>query len=497
MPLELFNTLSGKNEPLFASDGHALRFYCCGPTVYDYGHIGNFRTFLHVDVLRRAARLNGLALHHVMNITDVDDKIIRNATAAGKPIGEYSARFERAFFEDMDALNIERPEDIARATENIPGMVSLIERLAAQDIAYKAEDGSWYFRIARFPGYGKLSKKDLLGIEDGARVDLDEYDKDAARDFALWKATKPGEASWDTPLGPGRPGWHIECSAMAMKYLGNSFDLHAGGEDLMFPHHENEIAQSEAATHQPFARHWFHVRFLLVEGKKMSKSEGNFFTLRDLLLKGYRASAIRFLLLSVPYRHQLNFTFDGLIESTNAVDRLRTFNDRIRKGTWPDTPPADDSLTNLIRKGDLDFTAALNNDLNTAEARAAIFDVLRAVNTAADQARLTRFDAEETLALLDKFDSIFAILEDRDAELTRAALTWAEAEGRMADVSPEVLETFGTAALSDADIDALIAERTQAKQQRNFARADAIRNELLEKGILLEDSKEGVRWKRK
>ena len=513
MPLELFNTLSGKNEPLFASDGHALRFYCCGPTVYDYGHIGNFRTFLHVDVLRRAARLNGLALHHVMNITDVDDKIIRNAAAAHKPIGEYSARFERAFFEDMDALNVERPEDIARATENIPGMVALIERLAAQDIAYKAEDGSWYFRIARFPAYGKLSKKDLAGIEDGARVDLDDYDKDAARDFALWKATKPGEATWETPLGAGRPGWHIECSAMAMKYLGDSFDLHAGGEDLMFPHHENEIAQSEAATHQPFARHWFHVRFLLVEGKKMSKSEGNFYTLRDLLLKGYRASAIRFLLLSVPYRHQLNFTFDGLLESTNAVDRLRTFNDRIRKGAWPETiaNPATNpgapglasetwdptTLTNLIRKGDLDFTAALNNDLNTAEARAAIFDVLRAVNTAADQSRLTRFDAEETLALLNKFDSIFAVLEDRDAELTRTALRWAEAEGRMADVSPEVLETFGTNSLSDADIDALVLQRTQAKQQRNFARADAIRNELLEKGILLEDSKEGVRWKRK
>jgi cysteinyl-tRNA synthetase len=495
--LELFNTLSGKNEPLFASDGHSLRFYCCGPTVYDYGHIGNFRTFLHVDVLRRAARLNGLALHHVMNITDVDDKIIRNALAANKPIGEYSARFEKAFFEDMDALNIERPEDIARATENIDGMVSLIERLAAQDIAYKAEDGSWYFRIARFPDYGKLSGKDLEGIEDGARVDLDEYEKDSARDFALWKATKPSEPSWETPLGTGRPGWHIECSAMAMKYLGDSFDLHAGGEDLMFPHHENEIAQSEAATHQPFARHWFHVRFLLVEGKKMSKSEGNFFTLRDLLLKGYRASAIRFLLLSVPYRHQLNFTFDGLLESTNAVDRLRTFNDRIRKGVWPDTPPAADALTNLIRKGDLDFTAALNNDLNTAEARAAIFDVLRAVNTAADQSRLTRFDAEETLGLLNKFDSIFAILVDRDAELTRAALTWAEAEGHMANVAPEVLEAFGTASLTDADIDALVLERTQAKQQRNFARADAIRNELLEKGILLEDSKEGVRWKRK
>jgi cysteinyl-tRNA synthetase len=511
--LELFNTLSGKIEPLFASDGLTLRFYCCGPTVYDYGHIGNFRTFLHVDVLRRTARLHGLGLHHVINITDVDDKIIRNAAAAGKPIGEYSAKYERAFFEDMDALGIEQPEQIARATENIDGMVALIERLAAQDIAYKAEDGSWYFRIARFPGYGKLSKKDLNGIEDGARVDLDEYEKDAARDFALWKATRLApngerEASWDTPLGPGRPGWHIECSAMAMKYLGESFDLHAGGEDLMFPHHENEIAQSEAATHKPFARHWFHVRFLLVEGKKMSKSEGNFFTLRDLLLKGYRASAIRFLLLSVPYRHQLNFTFDGLIESTNAVERLRTFNDRIRTGNWPDTAPNPGApglasetwdataLSNLIRKGDTDFTAALANDLNTAEARAAIFDVLRAVNSAADQSRLTRSDAEETLALLDKFDSIFAVLEDRDADLTRAALAWAESEGHMEQVSADVLEKFGSTSLTDTAIDALVAERTKAKQQRNFARADAIRNELLEKGILLEDSKDGVRWKR-
>jgi cysteinyl-tRNA synthetase len=494
--LQLFNTLSGKIEPLYASDGHALRFYCCGPTVYDYGHIGNFRTFLHVDLLRRTARLHGLSLHHVMNITDVDDKIIRNAAAAGKPIGEYSAKFERAFFEDMDALGIEQPEQIARATENIDEMVALIERLAAQDIAYKAEDGSWYFRIARFPEYGKLSKKDLSGIEDGARVDVDEYEKDSARDFALWKATKPGETSWDTPLGRGRPGWHIECSAMATKYLGEAFDLHAGGEDLMFPHHENEIAQSEAASHTQFARHWFHVRFLLVEGKKMSKSEGNFYTLRDLLLKGYRASAIRFLLLSVPYRHQLNFTFDGLTESTNAVDRLRTFNDRIRTGNWPDAISADDTLTSLIRKGDTDFTAALANDLNTAEARAAIFDVLRAVNTAADHSRLTRADAEQTLALLNKFDSIFAVLEDRDADHIRAALAWADAEGRMAEVSPGVLEKFGSASLTDAAIEALIAERTLAKKQRNFARADALRNDLLEKGILLEDSKEGVRWKR-
>ena len=494
LSLELFNTLTGKIEPLYASDGVALRFYCCGPTVYDFGHIGNFRTFLHVDVLRRVIKLHGIGVHHVMNVTDVDDKIIRNAALAQKSIGDFSRKFEQAFFEDMAALNVEYPEQVARATENIPDMVSLIQRLAAEDIAYQTEDGSWYFRIARFPEYGKLSKKDLDGIEDGARIDSDEYDKDSARDFALWKATKPGETSWDTPIGEGRPGWHIECSAMAMKYLGDSFDLHAGGEDLMFPHHENEIAQSEACTHKPFARHWFHVRFLLVEGKKMSKSLGNFYTLRDLLLQGHRASAIRFLLLSVPYRHQLNFTFDGLTESTNAVDRLRTFAARMK---GPFIGGSNPGLAALTRDALAAYDAALANDLNTAEARAAIFDVLRAVNAAADQSRLTRADADATLALLAKFDTIFAVLEDRDAELTRTALAWAEAEGRMADVSPEVLEKFGTNALSDADIDALVAERTKAKQQRNFARADAIRNELVEKGILLEDSKEGVRWKRK
>jgi len=428
-----------------------------------------------------------------MNVTDVDDKIIRNAAMAGEPINEYTAMFERAFFEDMAALNVEFPEQVARATENIAEMVTLIQRLAAEDIAYKTEDGSWYFRIKRFPAYGQLSKKDLDGIEDGARVDSDDYDKDSARDFALWKATKPGETSWDTPIGPGRPGWHIECSAMAMKYLGDSFDLHAGGEDLMFPHHENEIAQSEACTHVQFARHWFHVRFLLVEGKKMSKSEGNFYTLRDLLLKGHRASAIRFLLLSVPYRHQLNFTFDGLTESTNAVDRLRTFHQRIRDGKWTAAEP-NPELGALIAAGDTAFTAALANDLNTAEARAAIFDVLRAVNSAADRNQLPQADADATLALLAKFDSIFAILEDRDAELTRAALAWAEANGRLNEADASVVTALS---FSDADIDALVAERTKAKQQRNFARADAIRNELLEKGVLIEDSKDGVRWKRK
>lgn len=502
MPLKLFNTLSGQIEELYASDGSAVRFYCCGPTVYDYGHIGNFRTFLHVDVLRRAIKLEGMGVRHVMNVTDVDDKIIRNAAAAGLPIGEYTEKYTQAFFDDSDALGIERPEAVAKATENIPEMVSLVETLANEDIAYKAEDGSWYFRIAKFPEYGKLSKKDFEGIEDGARVDVDEYDKDAARDFALWKGAKPGETSWETPLGNGRPGWHIECSAMAMKFLGPSFDLHAGGEDLMFPHHENEIAQSEAATHKPFARHWFHVRFLLVEGRKMSKSEGNFYTLRDLLLKGHKAAAIRFLLLSVPYRQQLNFTFDGLAAETAAVERLRTFHQRIvagvKAGTFADTvAEGEGTLQDTIAAKDKAFVDALENDLNTAEARAAIFDVLRAVNAAADKNSLSRADAEATLALLAKFDSIFAVLEDRDGELTKSALKWAEEEGKLDQVAPEVLAQFGAGSLSDAEIDALVAERTQAKKQRNFARADAIRNDLLAKGIVIEDSKDGVRWKRK
>jgi cysteinyl-tRNA synthetase len=319
MTLRLFNTLTGQIDPLAPADGAALRMYVCGPTVYDYGHIGNFRTFLQVDVLRRFLKLEGTTLRHVMNITDVDDKIIRNSLAAGVPIAEYTAKYEKAFLEDLEALRVERPEIIARATKHIPQMVELIERLARSGAAYQAEDGSWYFRLAAFPEYGKLSKKDLSGMEDGARVDVDEYEKDSARDFALWKAPKPGETSWETAIGRGRPGWHIECSAMAMEYLGESFDLHAGGEDLMFPHHENEIAQSESVTHKTFARHWMHVRFLLVDGRKMSKSEGNFYTLRDLLLKGYKASAIRLALISVPYRKQLNFTFDSLADATNAI----------------------------------------------------------------------------------------------------------------------------------------------------------------------------------
>jgi cysteinyl-tRNA synthetase len=492
MTLRLFNTLSGQLDPLVPSDGKALRMYACGPTVYDYGHIGNFRTFLQIDILRRFLKLIGTPVVHVMNITDVDDKIIRNAAAAGLPIGEYTPRFVDAFFEDLESLRIQRPEHIARATEHIPRMVELVQRLAAAGAAYQTEDGSWYFRLAAFPEYGKLSKKDLSGMEDGARVDVDEYEKDSARDFALWKAAKPGETAWDTAIGRGRPGWHIECSAMAMEYLGDSFDLHAGGEDLMFPHHENEIAQSESVTHKPFARHWMHVRFLLVDGRKMSKSEGNFFTLRDLLLKGYKASAIRLALVSVPYRHQLNFTFDGLIEATHAIERLMTFRQRLTNANF--AAGANPTLQAAAQKAQADYMAALANDLNTAEARAPIFDLIRVSNTAIDQGQFLASDRDAVLSVLASFDAVFDVIEDHDAEPTRLAIEWAEKAGRLADVAPELK---ARQSFSDEAIDALVAERTLAKKQRNFPRADQIRNELAQKGVLVEDSKDGVRWKRK
>jgi cysteinyl-tRNA synthetase len=492
MTLRLYNTLTGQIEPLEPADGKALRMYACGPTVYDYGHIGNFRTFLQVDILRRALKLTGTTLRHVMNITDVDDKIIRNAAEAGVPIGDYTRKYVDAFFEDLEWLRIERPELMVRATAHIPQMVTLVEKLAEAGAAYKTEDGSWYFRLRSFPEYGKLSKKDLSGMEDGARVDVDEYEKDSARDFALWKAAKPGETSWDTAIGRGRPGWHVECSAMAMEYLGESFDLHAGGEDLMFPHHENEIAQSESVTHKTLARHWMHVRFLLVDGRKMSKSEGNFYTLRDLLLKGYKASAIRLALVSVPYGHQLNFTFDGLTEATKAIERLRTFRERVAAGSL--AAGENSAIQEAAKKARAEYLEALANDLNTADARAPIFELVRAANTAMDQGQFFSGDRDAVLPVLADFDAVFDVLEDRDAEPTRRALAWAEQAGRMGEVAPELL---AAQSLSDERIEALVAERTAAKKARNFARADAIRNELAEKGVILEDSKDGVKWKRK
>src|SRR6195256_506092 len=437
MALQLYNTMSSRVEEFRPLSDSEVRMYACGPTVYDFGHIGNFRTFVAVDILRRFLRQSGYQIRHVMNITDVDDKIIRNAARDGISVQQYTAKYEQAFLEDSAAIGIEAPT-LVRATEHIPEMAEFVAKLVEKGFAYRAEDGSYYFRIAKFPEYGKLSKRDFGGMLDGARVDLDEYDKDSARDFALWKAPKPGETSWESSIGPGRPGWHLECSVMSMMELGETFDLHAGGEDLIFPHHENEIAQSESLTGKTFAHFWFHARFLLVEGEKMSKSLGNFFTLRDLVLKGYRPSSIRYLLASVPYRHQLNFTFDGLKQAAISVERLRNFRVRLTAGTFP--AGASQDMQALASSTVERMRAALDDDLNTAQAQAAIFDMVRRANAAFDAGEIKKDDVPPLLDALAKFDEIFAVLNDDDGPKLKEVFGWALAEGREKDISDELRE---------------------------------------------------------
>jgi len=494
MPLRLYNTMSSQVEEFRPLRDAEVRMYACGPTVYDYGHIGNFRTFIAVDLLRRLFRQSGYKVRHVMNITDVDDKIIRNSARDGVTVQQYTAKYEKAFLEDAAMIGIEQPT-LVRATEHIPEMAEFVAKLVEKGVAYRTDDGSYYFRIAKFPQYGKLSKKDFSGILNGARVDVDEYDKDSARDFALWKAPKPGEAFWDTKIGPGRPGWHLECSVMSMEELGESFDLHAGGEDLIFPHHENEIAQSESQTGKPFAHFWFHARFLLVEGEKMSKSLGNFFTLRDLVLKGHKPSSIRYLLTSVPYRNQLNFTFDGLKQAAVSVERLRNFRLRLRMGNFaPGSTPEIQSLaTDTIAR----TRAALEDDLNTAQAQAAIFEMVRQANTAFDSGSLKKDDIPPLLDALGKFDEIFAVLEDDDAPKMKKVIEWAQGEGRENDISNELREAVRSGQLSDAEIEAKIAEMKAARTARDFKKSDAIRAELSDAGILVEITKDGIRWRRK
>jgi cysteinyl-tRNA synthetase len=476
--LRLHNTLSGKTEPFVPLVPGEVKMYTCGPTVYDFAHIGNFRTFVFQDILRRYLKQRGLRLTHAMNLTDVDDRIIANAAAAGVGIREYTEKYAQAFFADCQALSVEAPEHWIRATDHIRDMVQLIERLQQKTFTYNSE-GSIYYRIAKFPEYGKLSKIDLTGIQAGARVDNDRYEKESARDFALWKAPKPGEHFWETAIGPGRPGWHIECSAMAMKYLGETLDIHTGGIDLAFPHHENEIAQSEGATAKPFARYWLHAEHLLVEGEKMSKSLGNFFTMRDLYGKGYKPSALRYALASVPYRRQLNFTFDGLQQATSSVERIRNFTDRLKQGKFPAGSPA--GMQKRAAKALDDFDAGLADDLNTAVALAAAFDFVREANIAMDNGSLGQADAAAALAFLTAFDQVFAVVEDNDAEKLQ-----------------ELGFGGGDELVTEAWVEGKVAERQAARQRRDFSKSDEIRKELVERGIIIEDSKDGsVRWKRK
>lgn len=507
MPLRFHNTLSGRVEDFQPLEPNKVRMYTCGLTVYDYAHIGNYRTFVFQDMLRRYLRYRGYEVRHVMNLTDIDDKTIRGSQAAGLSLRDYTAKFIQAFEVDAQLLNLETPEIVVRATDHIDDMVKLIQTLEAKGFAYTT-DGSVYFRVGNFPGYGKLSKIDLDGMRASARVDSDEYDKANVRDFVLWKAAKEGEPAWDTPIGRGRPGWHIECSVMSMRYLGETFDIHSGGSDLVFPHHENEIAQSEAATGKPFVRYWLHAEHLIVNGEKMSKSLGNFFTLRDLIAKGYKPTAIRYLLASVPHRRQLNFTFDGLHQAQQSIDRLRNFRYRLTMEKFPtgENSELQERAQSAVKK----FEEALDDNLNTAEALAAIFDLVRDANTAMDRGEFREGDCPAFLDALERWDRIFAVLDDNDHEKLRRLGFIKDAKIEITGVSNKVeagtaevqigngyTSAVLTESLGDEEIEKRIADRNAARRRGDFASADKIRDELLNAGVILEDTKAGTRWKRK
>jgi cysteinyl-tRNA synthetase len=462
--LRISNTMSGQLEDFHPLEDNIVRMYTCGPTVYGYAHIGNFRTFIFEDVLKRYLRFKGFHVKHVMNITDVDDKTIRDSGATEPDrLREYTDHFTRAFMEDCRQLRIDTPDLVVHATDHIPEMVQMIERLTAKGYTYR-KDGSIYFRISSFKDYGKLSKLDAEGIMIGARVDVDEYEKQDARDFVLWKAPKPGEPYWETSIGPGRPGWHIECSAMGIKYLGESFDLHCGGVDLIFPHHENEIAQSEADTGKPFVRYWLHGEHLIVDGEKMSKSKGNYYTLRDLLPRGIDPLEVRYTLLSVPYKRKLNFTFDVLHQAKSSLERLHDFHLRLRQELF--RPGQNENISRTVEKALMKLERAMDDDLNTAQALAALFDLVRDVNVAMDQNLVLDDDRIGILRALDRIDQVFAILVAAES-----------------DVNGRIQE--------------LIEQRNIARRSRNFALADQIRLQIYEMGYIIEDAREGTRWKKR
>jgi cysteinyl-tRNA synthetase len=465
VPLRFYNTMSRRLEDFEPLETGHVRMYTCGPTVYDFAHIGNLRSFLFEDILRRTLKFFGYRVTQVMNLTDIDDKTIREAAAAGLGIREYTDRFIEAFFDDLDTLRVDRAEHYPRATAYIPQMVDLVKRLEAAGHAYRS-DGSIYYSISTFPEYGKLSGVRPEANLAGARVDNEEYEKEDARDFVLWKKTSEGEPSWDVEIGPGRPGWHLECSAMSIDLLGEEFDIHTGGTDNIFPHHENEIAQSEGATGRPFARYWLHAEHLIVEGEKMAKSKGNFFTLRDLLDRGHDPVVIRYLLISVPYRQKLNFTFDGLHAAEQAIDRIA--NTLRRLDHTPGAKGAGELEPTVIAEFRREFRSGLGDDLNTARALASLHTLLRHVNTALDGAGISDQALGELQRALDEADSVLDIFPAAD-----------------------------TGAADDDEIQRLVDERTAAREAREFARADEIRDRLTEMGIVVEDTPHGAVWHRK
>ena len=470
--MRLYNTLTRSEEAFVPADGRTVRMYTCGLTVYARGHIGNFRTFVSLDVLRRALKYqDGYQMRHVMNFTDVDDKTINASQQAGVSLREYTDRYIAAFREDAAAMGLEPVEENPRATDevNLRAMVDMIKALEARGHTYTSE-GSVYFRIATLPGYGKLARLDHEGIQAGARVDSDTYTKHDARDFVLWKATKPGEPTWDYSCGPGRPGWHIECSAMALRLLGEPpIDIHGGGIDLIFPHHENEIAQAEGATGRPFSRFWVHVEFLNLDNEKMSKSLGNVFTVRDILDRGYRASALRYLLISVHYRKQLTFNWDVLAQAEAAVTRLADFLARVNAITAGAAHPEVSDRVAVARE---QFRGMIASDLNVPGAQGVIFELVRDMHAAMDQGQVGAADARLIGEAFEDFDRVFGVMALRRAE----------------DAQPPV---------PVEEIEALIRARRDARQAREFRRADEIRAELESRGIILEDTASGTRWKRK
>jgi cysteinyl-tRNA synthetase len=463
MSIRVYNTLSRKKEVFKPIHDKKVGIYSCGPTVYNYAHIGNWRSFIFTDILKRYLRYRGYTVTHVMNITDVDDKTIRDSRQEGKSLKAFTDFYTEEFFKDTKQLNIEMPDIIPHATETIPEMVQLVKRLTRNGHTYVSE-GSTYFKISTFPDYGKLSKLDLSELKEDAsgRLDSDEYTKEDARDFALWKvwSKTDGDVFWETEIGKGRPGWHIECSAMSMKYLGETFDIHTGGVDLIFPHHENEIAQSEGATGKDFVKYWIHCEHLLVDNKKMSKSLGNFYTLRDILAKGYEALSMRYILLSTHYRQKLNFTLKGLDAAKNSIQRIQEFIRKLRevKGN------SGDDAKRLVEKVKEEFQKSMDDDLQISEALAAIFEFIKDANKLLAEGKLSKKGAANAHETLKELNTVLGVMNFEEERI-------------------------------DSEIEGLIKKREEARKRKDFAAADRIRDELQKRGIILEDTREGVRWK--